>query len=67
MTLVTLLACALPLPSQEKPQEAKPAPTISYIRAGRLFDSPTGDLHPNMVIIVEGERIQKVATTPNNL
>lgn len=40
--------------------ETKPAPKITYIRAGKLFDSTSENLKSNMVIVVEDERIQKV-------
>ncbi|MGZ4815236.1 MAG: Xaa-Pro dipeptidase [Terriglobales bacterium] len=58
---VTLLTSVLPLSAQANPQEAKPAPKMTYIRAGRLFDSVTGNMRPNVTIVVEDERIQKVA------
>jgi len=56
---VTLLTCILPLSSQTAPQESKPAPT--YIRAGSLFDPTSENLRSNVIIVVEGDRIQKVA------
>ena len=59
--LVTLVTVVLPLRAQEKPQDAKPAPKIVYVRAGRLFDATSENLCSNVVILVEGERIQKVA------
>jgi imidazolonepropionase-like amidohydrolase len=59
--VVTFLTFALPLPAQEKAPEAKPAAKLTYIRAGHLFDATAGNLRSNVVIVVEGERIQKVA------
>jgi imidazolonepropionase-like amidohydrolase len=41
--------------------EARSQPKVTYIRAGRLFDSTGETTQSNMVIVVEGERIQKVA------
>lgn len=35
-------------------------PTTTYIRAGRLFDSTSDTYRENVVIVVEGERIQAV-------
>ena len=69
--IVTLLTFVLPLPAQEKPPETKPGPKLTYIRAGHLFDATTENLRSNVVIVVEGERIQKVApaaeiTIPGN-
>lgn len=58
--LITLVMVVLPLSAQEK-QETKAVPKITYVRAGQLFDSTTGNLRPNVVIVVEGDRIQKVA------
>jgi len=43
----------------QEPQS--PAPAITYIKAGKLFDSTGETAKPNMVIVVEGERIQKIA------
>jgi imidazolonepropionase-like amidohydrolase len=38
----------------------KPAPRISYIRAGRLFDGTGDKVRENMVIVVQDERIQAI-------
>ena len=38
----------------------KPAPRITYIRAGRLFDAAGDKVRENVVIVVEDERIQSV-------
>ena len=43
-----------------RPAAAKPAPAITYIRAGKLFDSTSDSLRENVVIVVEGERIKAV-------
>jgi imidazolonepropionase-like amidohydrolase len=43
--------------SQDQPQ----APQATYIRAGRLFDATTESVKTNIVIVVENERIQRVA------
>jgi len=43
--------------SQTQPQ----APQVTYIRAGRLFDAVNESVKPNMVIVVENDRIQRVA------
>ena len=42
--------------------EAKPAPKITYIHAGRLFDSTGDTIKSNMVIVVEGDRIKQVGS-----
>ncbi|MCU1287212.1 MAG: Pro-Hyp dipeptidase [Acidobacteriales bacterium] len=36
------------------------APKITYIKAGRLFDATSDSLKSNMVIVISGDRIQKV-------
>lgn len=56
--LVTLLTFVSPLAAQEKPVSTA---KVTYIRAGRLFDATSETLRTNVVIVVEGERIQKVA------
>jgi imidazolonepropionase-like amidohydrolase len=53
-------------PAQQSPAE-KPAPKVTYIQAGRLFDGTGDAVREKMVIVVEGERIQSVraaAETP---
>ncbi len=40
---------------------AKVTPVITYIRAGKLFDSTSDSYRENVVIVVEGERIKTVA------
>ena len=47
--------------------EPKPAPKVTYIKAGRLFDGTGDAVREKMVIVVEGDRIQSVgpaAETP---
>jgi imidazolonepropionase-like amidohydrolase len=41
--------------------EPKPAPKITYIKTGRLFDATSDTAREKMVIVVEGERIKSVA------
>lgn len=40
----------------------KPAPKVSYILAGRLFDATNDNVRENVVIVVEDERIKSVAS-----
>ncbi len=42
--------------------DAKPVAKITYIRAGRLFDSTSDNVKPNMIIVVQGDRIKQVGT-----
>lgn len=52
------LAAALPAALAQKP--ASLPPTV-YVRAGHLFDATSDQLRDNMVLVVEGERIARVA------
>jgi imidazolonepropionase-like amidohydrolase len=38
----------------------KPAPKLTYIRAGHLFDSATGKYQDNVTLVVSNDRIQSV-------
>jgi len=44
----------------QQPPPNKPAPKITYIRAGRLFDSTSDKVRENVVIVVQDDRIQSV-------
>src|SRR5215475_6429035 len=44
----------------QQPPANKPAPKVTYIRAGRLFDSTSDKVRENMVIVVQDDRIQSV-------
>ena len=43
-----------------KAAAAKAAPSVTYIKAGKLFDSTSDSYRENVVIVVEGERIKAV-------
>jgi imidazolonepropionase-like amidohydrolase len=45
-----------------QPAAAHPAPKVTYIKAGRLFDATSDAVKSNMVIEVAGERIQKIGS-----
>jgi imidazolonepropionase-like amidohydrolase len=55
---VTLTACVFA--QQPGAASAKPAPKITYIRAGRLFDGASDKMRENVVIVVQDDRIQSV-------
>jgi imidazolonepropionase-like amidohydrolase len=62
-TIGVVLSCLVLLGtvlSQSK-TEGPPAPKVTYVRAARLFDATGDAAKTNMVIVVEGERIQRVA------
>jgi Amidohydrolase family len=40
--------------------QCRPAPGVVALRAGRLFDSKSGQLLANQVVLIEGERIAEV-------
>ena len=44
---------------------AKSAPAVTYIRAGKLFDSTSDGYRENVVIVVEGERIKSMEPATN--
>ena len=44
------------------PAADKPAPKISYILAGRLFDAASDNVRENVVIAIEDDRIKTVAS-----
>ena len=46
--------------SAQTPASSTPPPTV-YVKAGHLFDSTSDNLRENVVLVVEGERITKVA------
>ena len=43
-----------------QPPVNKPAPKITYIRAGRLFDGTSDTVRQNVVVVVQDDRIQNV-------
>ncbi|HEY6249158.1 MAG TPA: amidohydrolase family protein [Candidatus Angelobacter sp.] len=45
-----------------KAEPARPAPKITYIRAGRLFDGTGDKVRENVVIVVQDDRIQSVGS-----
>jgi imidazolonepropionase-like amidohydrolase len=54
------IIAAATLCSAQPSQPEKTAPPLTYIRAGRLFDSTSDSYRENVVIVVEGERIKSV-------
>jgi imidazolonepropionase-like amidohydrolase len=61
--IVGLLMIVATLAAQNKQEEKKPAPKVTYIRAGRLFDATSEGLRSNVIIVVQDDRIQKVGST----
>ena len=55
--LVLLLLAATCVCLAQKPSKSSP----TYIRAGRLFDATADNVRENVIIVVEGGRIQSVA------
>src|SRR5215472_953546 len=60
LTFLLVLASISAMAQQPPKPEAKPAPKITYIRAGRLFDATDDKMRDNMVIVVQDDRIQSV-------
>src|SRR5579864_1525155 len=62
LSFVVAMIAALPVFAQPGQQPApSPAPKTVYIRAGHLFDGTGDKTRDNVVIVVVGERIQKVS------
>src|SRR5215467_10784757 len=60
LIFLCVLASICAIAQQPAKPEAKPAPKITYIRAGRLFDATDDKMRDNMVIVVQDDRIQSV-------
>ena len=62
LVLATVMAAAMLCAAQQSSQPAtqhaaaKLAPLVSYIKAGKLFDSTGDSYRENVVIVVEGYR-----------
>src|SRR5262245_43556870 len=61
LAVVCLFASTLFAQTPKKPAPPAVPPKTTYIKAGRLFDAKSDSYKPNMVIVVEGDRIQRVA------
>lgn len=57
---VLILAGAFSVPAQEQAPGPQTQPAMVVIRAGRLFDSKSGKMLENQIIIIEGEKIKSV-------
>ena len=55
--------CALTVLSSFAHSQTKDGamPQVTYVKAGHLFDATSDSLRDNMVLVIEGERISKVA------
>ena len=60
LAVLGLVAAAVGVYGQGDGKAASPPPTV-YIKAGHLFDATSDSLHDNVVVVVIGERISKVA------
>ena len=65
--VATIMAAAMVCAAQQNSQQTstqhaavKPAPAVSYIKAGKLFDSTSDTYRENVVIVVEDERIKSI-------
>jgi imidazolonepropionase-like amidohydrolase len=63
--VVLVLSLTFPLSGLRQatatPATEKPAPRVTYLLAGRLFDATGDGIRENVVITVEGERIKRVS------
>ncbi|UWZ82553.1 Xaa-Pro dipeptidase [Occallatibacter riparius] len=51
---------ALPLTTHSQAKTPAPVPT-TYVKAGHLFDATSDKLRDNVVLVIDGERISKIA------
>jgi imidazolonepropionase-like amidohydrolase len=62
LAVLVVLALATTCTAQQPTAETRsPAPKVSYILAGRLFDANSDSVRETMVIEIEGERIKAVS------
>ncbi len=61
LSLSLLAACVIALPAAQAQTPASTPASPTYIKAGHLFDATSDRLRDNMVLVVEGQRIAKVA------
>lgn len=61
LSILSILANFSQAQSPAIPLPEKPAPKVTYILVGRLFDATGDSVRENMIIEVEGERIKNVA------
>jgi len=61
--MAAVVACVAQQSPEAKSPAAKPAPVVTYIKAGKLFDSTSDNYRENVVIVVEGERIKSIGQT----
>jgi imidazolonepropionase-like amidohydrolase len=59
LSCILLAISAIGVAQQSHPM-SKPAPKITYIRAGRLFDGTSDKIRENVVIVVQDDRVQAV-------
>lgn len=59
--ILTVISSAALTQQPAKTPANKPAPKVTYIRAGRLFDGTGDKIRENVVIVVQDERIQSVS------
>ena len=58
--LLALVSSTCVFAQQPAAPSTKPAPRITYIRAGRLFDGTGDKVRENVVVVVQDDRIQSV-------
>jgi imidazolonepropionase-like amidohydrolase len=60
LMVAATLAWAEPQDNSAKTPAPAKQPAVTYIRAGRLFDSTTDNYRENIVIVIEGDRIKAI-------
>ena len=61
LSLIATIALAQPASNPQMAATPAPPPPVVYIKAGHLFDATTDNLRDNVTVVVEGERISKIA------
>jgi len=59
--VVAIVVATQPLCAQTASAKGAPSQTV-YVKAGHLFDATSDKLRDNVVVVIEGERITKVAS-----
>jgi imidazolonepropionase-like amidohydrolase len=60
--IAVVFALALTGATGQSATKAQAAPPTVYVKAGHLFDATGNDMRDNVVLVVEGERLTKVAS-----
>ncbi len=60
LSFVLAAVCVFAAAPASHAADADTAPTLSYVKAGKLFDSPSGTYRNNVVLVIENDRVKSV-------